>query len=150
MAEQEVWKRCPFGGEMVTISRNWYPPGVDLHCHCPVEIRLSVAPKHDSINSYDFDTAERELRSLWNSRALLATEQGAPQGEQGWLLEKGPHKGCVWYISVDQMLTWTDDPSKALRLARREDAEALTNIVEDCERIIQHAWPAPPDAVAKK
>lgn len=59
--------------------------------------------------------------------------------EQGWLLEK-MHEGNVHYISADYVLRWTDDPNKALRLARREDAEALTTIVEDCEKIAEHEW----------
>lgn len=60
--------------------------------------------------------------------------------ESGWLLEK-MHNGNVHYIAADYVLEWTDDPNKALRLARREDAEALTTIVEDCERIAEHGWP---------
>lgn len=60
--------------------------------------------------------------------------------ETGWLLEK-MHNGNVHYICVDHVLQWTDDPNKALRLSRREDAEALCTIVEDCEKIAEHEWP---------
>lgn len=67
--------------------------------------------------------------------------------ESAWLLEK-MHGGNVQYISADYVLQWTDDPNKALRLARREDAEALCTIVEDCEKIAEHGWPAPASTVA--
>lgn len=60
----------------------------------------------------------------------------------GWLLEK-MREGSVWYVTVDQLLTWTADPNKALRLARREDAEMLSEIVDDCERIAEHEWTTP-------
>lgn len=59
--------------------------------------------------------------------------------EQGWLLEK-MHNGNVHYICADYGLEWTDDPNKALRLSRREDAEALCTIVEDCDKIAAHEW----------
>lgn len=68
----------------------------------------------------------------------MSNEQQAP--EQGWLLEK-MHEGNVHYICADYVLQWTNDPNRALRLARREDAEALTTIVEDCEKIAEHEWP---------
>lgn len=72
-----------------------------------------------------------------------------PQGdESGWLLEK-THEGNVHYICADYVLQWTDDPNKALRLARREDAEALTTIVEDCEKIASHEWPAATSSPAR-
>lgn len=68
-------------------------------------------------------------------------------GESAWLLEK-MREGNVHYIAADYVLQWTDDPNKALRLARREDAEALCTIVEDCEKIAEHGWPAPASPAA--
>jgi hypothetical protein len=61
--------------------------------------------------------------------------------ETGWMLEKSD-KGANWFIGViDGMLGWTTDPNKGLRLARREDAEAIATICEDAERISEHLWP---------
>jgi hypothetical protein len=61
--------------------------------------------------------------------------------ETGWLLEK-QDKGSIWFIGViDGMLGWTTDPDKALRLCRRDDAEAIATICEDAERISEHLWP---------
>lgn len=71
-------------------------------------------------------------------RAAVAGPRG---DESGWLLEK-MHEGNVHYVCADNVLQWTDDPNKALRLARRDDAEALATIVEDCEKIAEHGWPA--------
>jgi hypothetical protein len=61
--------------------------------------------------------------------------------ETGWLLEK-QDKESNWFIGViDGMLGWTTDPNKALRLSRRDDAEAIATICEDAERISEHLWP---------
>ena len=61
--------------------------------------------------------------------------------ETGWLLEK-QDKGANWFIGViNGMLEWTTDPNKALRLARRDDAEAIATICEDAEKISEHLWP---------
>lgn len=75
---------------------------------------------------------------LWNTRVPVAsTAPGVDQ--QAWLIEKMLN-GNVHYISANYMLEWTDDPNKALRLARREDAEALCTIVEDADKIASHEW----------
>lgn len=76
-------------------------------------------------------------------RAAVAGPRG---DESGWLLEK-MHEGNVHYVCADNVLQWTDDPNKALRLARRDDAEALATIVEDCEKIASHEW-VPPAATS--
>lgn len=59
--------------------------------------------------------------------------------EHGWLIEK-MESGQVWYITVDQLLTWTTDSLKALRLARQKDAEMLCEIIEDAEKVAEHQW----------
>jgi hypothetical protein len=69
--------------------------------------------------------------------------------EVGWLLENG--EVTPQYIGViDGALRWTDDNLKALRLARRADAEALAEIVDDCWRIVEHTWPVPPSKATTK
>ena len=62
--------------------------------------------------------------------------------ETGWLLEKAPDKHGIAYIGViDGLLGWTYDPNDALRLARRQDADKLCEIVDDCDKISEHCWP---------
>ena len=73
--------------------------------------------------------------------ALKQLQPSTPS-ETGWLLEK-MHDGQVWYVTVDDLLTWTDDPLKALRLARRTDAELLSTLIDDCEKIAEHEWVPP-------
>lgn len=77
-----------------------------------------------------------------------------PQDETGWLLEREAN-GQIEYIGViDGMLNWTPDSLKALRLCRREDADALCEIVDDCWRVADHRWvqplPAPPEGQSKE
>lgn len=87
------------------------------------------------------DKLAREANQIaFALRARLSTASTVPgMDESGWLLEK-MHNGSVHYVAADYVLQWTDDPNKALRLARREDAEALCTIVEDCEKIASHEW----------
>jgi hypothetical protein len=60
--------------------------------------------------------------------------------QTGWLLERG----ATEYIGViEGFLQWTSDPNKALRLCRREDADALAELVDDCEKISEHMWCGP-------
>lgn len=58
--------------------------------------------------------------------------------ETGWLLERGdPPK----YLCVDGgIFSWTDDASRALRLARREDGDALAEIIDDAWHVVEHRW----------
>jgi len=64
--------------------------------------------------------------------------------ETGWVLIRDGATGGLEYIGVDSgFLNWTPDNLKALRLARREDADALAEIVDDCERIEEHQWTGP-------
>ena len=53
----------------------------------------------------------------------------------GWVLEKGPSDNPVYLACEQFMFSWESDLQKALRLARRKDAEALSTIVEDAEHI---------------
>ena len=58
--------------------------------------------------------------------------------ETGWLLERGDPPE---YLAVGGGLwEWTTDASKALRLARRQDGDALAEIVDDAWRIVEHQW----------
>lgn len=90
-----------------------------------------------------YDSVDALHLGIADQKQVTADSAGA-MVETGWLLEK-THNGQVWYVTANSMLEWTDDPNKALRLARREDAEALCTIVEDADKIASHEWvPAPP------
>lgn len=69
--------------------------------------------------------------------------------ESGWVLVKYVDPGLtINYMSVSDVGTfeWTTDNLKALRLARREDGDALARIIEDADAVEDHGWykPAPP------
>lgn len=65
-----------------------------------------------------------------------------PSGtEYGWLVENGRNPPDLRYRTMDNSgITWTDDHNKALRFARRADAEMFAAEDEDAWRIAQHAW----------
>lgn len=65
--------------------------------------------------------------------------------EYGWLIENGKQAGDgLAYRFIDNdaggMPAWTEDHNKALRFARRADAEQFAYHDEDAWRIVQHAW----------
>ena len=65
--------------------------------------------------------------------------------ETGWLIENGKDAGkglSYRFINNDKggIPDWTDDHNKALRFARREDAEQFAYHDEDAWRIVEHAW----------
>lgn len=98
--------------------------------------------KEDLLASTDVERAyENTISDLLKDVNFLLSLVKEQEAGSGWLLEK-MHNGSVHYIAADYVLEWTDDPIKALRLARRKDAEALCTIVEDCEKIAEHGWPA--------
>jgi len=59
--------------------------------------------------------------------------------EIGWLIER-TIDGMVHYLTIEhEMVAWTSDSLKALRFARRQDADMFA-YGEDCERIAEHQW----------
>ena len=62
--------------------------------------------------------------------------------ETAWLLEKGPAHAPQYATVKNGMLDWTPpgQHETALRMARRADADALAEIVEDADRVAEHAW----------
>lgn len=72
--------------------------------------------------------------------------------ETGWLIEcigtphpiwyaAGPRSRWEWQRTLDTPYAWTTDASKALRFARKEDAETLIHL-ESFQQVIatEHAW----------
>jgi hypothetical protein len=97
-------------------------------------------------NYGDLSVGHRRLLATMILSALTQREREVRaeerECESAWLVEKGPQGiGQVLYICANYMLEWTDDPNKALRLARREDADAICSIVEDADRVAEHEWP---------
>lgn len=61
--------------------------------------------------------------------------------EIGWLIENGKSGEELRYRTMEQgVVTWTPDHMKALRFARREDAEMFAEEDEGAWRIAEHAW----------
>lgn len=61
-----------------------------------------------------------------------------------WLIENGKKQGeGIAYRRMDQGIpTWTEDPHKAMRFARRADAEMFAEEDEDAWRIVEHGFEA--------
>ena len=60
--------------------------------------------------------------------------------ETGWLLER--RSGCKieWIYLEHGIWGWTEDSVRALRLARRVDANAIAELIEDVEYVTEHQW----------
>lgn len=65
---------------------------------------------------------------------------GARTQESGWCVERGAASSPMYLHVQNGLLNWTPDHMKALRFARRADAEQITEIVEDADRIAEHVW----------
>lgn len=64
---------------------------------------------------------------------------GKAMDQTAWLLEKDAAQPT--YIGIiDGVFEWTTDIDKAFRCARREDADALAEIVEDADKVVEHLW----------
>jgi hypothetical protein len=82
-----------------------------------------------------------------NSANLAASTAGAAatsenaRDESGWCLERGPASAPHYlHVAETGIFDWTLDHMKALRLARRADAEQVACIVEDADRVAEHVW----------
>jgi hypothetical protein len=63
--------------------------------------------------------------------------------ESGWVLIRYVDPGrTLNYLSVSETgeFQWVADNLKALRLARREDGDALARIIEDADAVEDHGW----------
>ena len=77
-------------------------------------------------------------------------ERRVPKDETGWLIENG--SGTAYrFMDNDAggIVSWTPDHDKALRFARRVDAEQFCHHDEDAWAVVEHMWcskPKPPIA----
>lgn len=61
--------------------------------------------------------------------------------ELGWLVEDAGSGPQPRYRTIEQgMPVWTTDPNKAIRFARRSDAEMFCAEDEDAWRVTEHMW----------
>ena len=86
------------------------------------------------------------VRNVFIEQGVEATPApqpaGAAQTQFAWLVENGKQAGSgLAYRYMDQGLPlWTDDPHKAMRFARRVDAEMFAAEDEDAWRIVEHGF----------
>lgn len=62
------------------------------------------------------------------------------QIETGWLLERRDNSKIEWLALSNGDWAWTGDSTKALRFARKQDADAMSEIISDAEYVTEHQW----------
>ena len=68
--------------------------------------------------------------------------------ESGWVIENGKTGDDLRYRTMEQgSVTWTADNLKAIRFARRADAEMFAEEDDGAWRIAEHIWSGPPSPV---
>lgn len=60
--------------------------------------------------------------------------------EVGWLVEDGDNAVTMYRTMDEAGIHWTDDVNKAIRFARRADAEMFAAGDENAWRIVEHVW----------
>lgn len=60
--------------------------------------------------------------------------------ESAWLIERRT-PSLQWLFVDGEIFSWTSDSLKAIRFARRADAEQVASVIgEDAEYVTEHAW----------
>lgn len=62
------------------------------------------------------------------------------QIETGWLLERRSGNKIEWLALEHGDWVWTEDSLRALRFARKQDADAMSEIISDTEYVTEHQW----------
>lgn len=102
----------------------------------------------NEINGYEFGAFKaagmivnlQDKVAELEARAMVIPDR--PKDETGWLVESGSI--VPRYRTMDASgIHWTDDPNKAIRFARRADAEMFAAGDEDAWRITEHMWCSP-------
>ncbi|MES1989259.1 MAG: hypothetical protein V4440_14740 [Pseudomonadota bacterium] len=86
--------------------------------------------------------AER-VRNLITAQPTQSTAPSAAieAQQRGWLVENGKQGNELRYRTIEQgSVIWTDDHMKAIRFARRADAELFAEEDMDAWRIVEHMW----------
>lgn len=87
-----------------------------------------------------FDEAQEAKTKL----AAMEADGERNRNEYGWLVEDSRNhpSGIRYRMWGDLGPEWTNDANKALRFARRQDAEAFCRDDEDAWHVVEHMWPA--------
>lgn len=123
---------CPFCG------------GSDVVCCDQGDDDFAVTCKSCGASS-KFDDVKSEAVRAWNTRTAATSPASvkAMREKTGWLIEKDdPPVYCI-VNPKDYDEQWTSDASKALRFARREDAQAYSDHIgwtSPPVRIAEHMW----------
>lgn len=90
------------------------------------------------------EQARRYEEAIGDLQDKLAEAERRSRDEYGWLVEDSRnHPSGVRYRTWgDFGPEWTNDPNKAIRFARRRDAEMFARDDEDAWHIVEHMWPA--------
>lgn len=63
------------------------------------------------------------------------------KGCYAWVVEKGDAINPMYACVIDGFcLGWTDRNDKAIRFCRKEDANSISEIMEDADRVAEHFW----------
>lgn len=125
-----------------------------------------TGPKSFYNKFWDEAKCAEDAKKKWNTACLEAydrraqsaeaqplpapTQQEAANDETGWLIENGRQFEELRYRFMDNdaggVIGWTPDHAKALRFARRADAEQFCYHDEDAWRVVEHMWCGDPIA----
>ena len=88
---------------------------------------------------HDFMRIVRELQER------RASETKSDRRETGWLVENGKSGSELRYRTIGEngWPIWTADNLRAIRFARRQDAEMFSAEDEDAWCIVEHQWITP-------
>jgi hypothetical protein len=86
-----------------------------------------------------------EVRSTWPPS--VSPHERCAEDETAWLIEMAGKNGVPNYFQLAFDEDWTPDANKALRFARRKDADAYINHIGwTSPYAVEHMWPALPRA----
>lgn len=113
----------------------------------PSKEEIEAAKAAIGIQYVDDQEMEAALTAAYALLALRTKPADLPAmgNEVGWLIEANDPPSYCMLSDDDYDEHWTDDTNKALRFARREDAQAYSNHIgwtSPPVRIVEHMWPA--------
>lgn len=133
---------------MVTRFLGWKLPenfspdaGISFNAEFNVEFNARnglPAQRHQPVGTNLFDAQQAEAMVRYMIDGMLP----ASKDELAWLVER--NSPAEYAYMDDCGIQWTSDPNKAMRFARRDDAEMFAAGSEDALRICEHMWCSPP------
>lgn len=121
---------------------------VPLYSHPPAQPQGEAVVTWNESKTQILAVTRQDADGLILSVIAEAPAQPPAQPEQpatqyGWLIENGSNTQTMYRCinnDTGMSIEWTPDANKALRFARREDAQAFAYHDEDAARIAEHAW----------